>query len=73
MIIEMDNTTAEIPLFNEAVKKFKSCDKITEFMGQKSCSIFHKKIEGSTDILNYCGSCPFNTKKPTTFKIKTRF
>ena len=72
MIANMDNTESDIPLFNDAVKKFKSCDKATEFNGHKSCNIFHKKMDSNMDILNYCGSCLANNKNPSTIKIKTR-
>ena len=68
----MDNTETDIPLFDKAVKKFNSCKQMNEFMGQKTCTIFHKKIDSSIDILNYCGSCFFNTKEPSSVKVRSR-
>ncbi len=73
MIREMANIEANIPAFDNALKKLKSCKHYVEFMGQKSCNIFHHRFDGSMGILSICGSCKANTKKPTTSNIKVRF
>ncbi|MEK6917029.1 MAG: hypothetical protein AABW92_04760 [Nanoarchaeota archaeon] len=72
MIALMDNTEADIPIFNKSVIKFSKCKHGTHFNGQKSCSVFHYVFDNSMDILYHCASCKLDISEPTTKKLNVR-
>jgi hypothetical protein len=71
-INKMDNTELSISLFDKANQKHKGCAHSVQFNGQRSCKLFHHILDNSTDVAQYCGSCPAVTKSPTTQKLGTR-
>ena len=68
----MDNTELSIALFDKANQKHKNCGHSVQFNGQRTCKLFFHILDNSSDIATFCGSCPANTKSPTTQKLGTR-
>lgn len=69
----MDNTEADVEIFEKAVSKFHKCEHAEHFFGQKSCSVLHHQFDNSFDVLSMCGSCRVNTSEPTTNRKYVRF
>lgn len=67
----MDNTEIPLPAFDKANQKYQGCSYVVQYLGQKSCALYHHKIDSNMDALSYCYNCVANQKSPTN-KIKVR-